>query len=46
MVNSHSADSEIEYAAAILWDNELLQLENEPFIKNGYTLVPFRELMT
>ncbi|RKN84533.1 copper amine oxidase N-terminal domain-containing protein [Paenibacillus ginsengarvi] len=39
-------DSEIEYAAAILWDNELLQLENEPFIKNSYTLVPFRELMT
>jgi hypothetical protein len=43
----HAApDSQIEYAAAILWDNELLQLQNEPYIKNGYTLVPFRELLT
>ncbi|MFC4304034.1 copper amine oxidase N-terminal domain-containing protein [Cohnella boryungensis] len=43
----HAApDSNIEYAAAILWDNELLQLESEPFVKNGYTLVPFRELLT
>ncbi|WP_214625907.1 copper amine oxidase N-terminal domain-containing protein [Paenibacillus agaridevorans] len=34
------------YAAAFLWDNELLRLENEPFIQNAYTLVPFRELLT
>ncbi|MCR2807577.1 copper amine oxidase N-terminal domain-containing protein [Paenibacillus soyae] len=43
----HAApESKIEYAASIVWDNELLQLQNEPFIKNGYTLVPFRELLT
>lgn len=43
----HAApESKIEYAASIVWDNELLQLQSEPFIKNGFTLVPFRELLT
>lgn len=36
----------IDYDAAIVWDNHLLQLQNEPFIQDGYTLVPFRELLT
>lgn len=43
----HAApESKIGYAASIVWDNELLRLQDEPFIKNGYTLVPFRELLT
>lgn len=34
------------YAAAFVWDSRLLRLANEPFIQNGHTLVPFRELLT
>ncbi|REK76809.1 copper amine oxidase N-terminal domain-containing protein [Paenibacillus paeoniae] len=42
----HAAPAgKIGYDAAILWNNELLPLENEPFIRDGYTLVPFRELL-
>lgn len=36
----------IDYAAAMVWDNELLQMKNEPIIQNGFTLVPFRELLS
>lgn len=34
------------YDAAVIWNNELLKLQNEPFIQNGFTLVPFRELLS
>lgn len=35
----------VGYDSAVVWDNELLKLQNEPFIQNGFTLVPFRELL-
>lgn len=35
----------IRYKAAIVWNNELLKLDNEPLVQNGFTLVPFRELL-
>jgi len=35
----------IDYAAAVVWDNELLRLQDEPIIEKGRTLVPFRELL-
>ncbi|WP_182914377.1 stalk domain-containing protein [Paenibacillus sp. 1011MAR3C5] len=35
----------IGYDAAMVWNNELLRLENEPFIQKSHTLVPFRELL-
>lgn len=35
----------VGYKASVVWDRELLKLENEPIIQNGYTLVPFRELL-
>ncbi|WP_214630798.1 copper amine oxidase N-terminal domain-containing protein [Paenibacillus agaridevorans] len=33
------------YKAAVIWNNDLLALNNEPLIHNGSTLVPFRELL-
>lgn len=36
----------VGYAAAVVWDHELLQLQDEPYIERGYTLVPFRSLLT
>lgn len=35
----------IQYKAAIVWNNELLKLENEPLVHQGSTLLPFRELL-
>ncbi len=35
----------IDYAAAVVWDNELLRLQDEPITEDDYTLVPFRELL-
>ncbi|QNK59012.1 copper amine oxidase N-terminal domain-containing protein [Paenibacillus sp. PAMC21692] len=43
--NAVPADA-VGYKAAVVWDRELLKLANEPIIQNGYTLVPFRELLT
>ncbi|MHA7964059.1 copper amine oxidase N-terminal domain-containing protein [Paenibacillus sp. CAU 1782] len=34
------------YKAAIVWNNQLLDLTNQPIIENENTLVPFRELLT
>lgn len=31
--------------SAIVWDNELLRLQDEPIIENDHTLVPLRELL-
>lgn len=36
---------DIDYKAAVVWDNELVELENAPIISKGTTLVPFRELL-
>ncbi len=33
------------YAAAVVWNNELLRLEDQPYIQSEYTLLPFRELL-
>ncbi|RJE87044.1 copper amine oxidase N-terminal domain-containing protein [Paenibacillus sp. 1011MAR3C5] len=35
----------IKYKAAVVWNNELLELENEPLVHQGSTLLPFRELL-
>lgn len=35
----------IGYDAAIVWNNDLMRLENEPIIQKSHTLVPFRELL-
>ncbi|MFD0590104.1 stalk domain-containing protein [Paenibacillus sp. GCM10027627] len=35
----------VGYKAAVVWNNEPLKLANEPIIQNGFTLVPFRELL-
>lgn len=35
----------VGYKAAIVWNNELLELAHTPIINNGATLVPFRELL-
>jgi hypothetical protein len=34
------------YKAAVVWNNQLLDLKNQPIVENGHTLVPFRELLT
>ncbi|REK76886.1 copper amine oxidase N-terminal domain-containing protein [Paenibacillus paeoniae] len=36
----------VGYTAAVVWNHELLELANEPIIQNGYTMIPFRELLT
>ncbi|REK76822.1 copper amine oxidase N-terminal domain-containing protein [Paenibacillus paeoniae] len=35
----------IQYKAAVVWNNELMKLENEPLVHQGSTLLPFRELL-
>ncbi|MDQ6419459.1 copper amine oxidase N-terminal domain-containing protein [Paenibacillus sp. LHD-117] len=35
----------VGYKAAVVWNNELLELAGEPLIRNGSTLLPFRELL-
>ncbi|MFF2890181.1 stalk domain-containing protein [Paenibacillus sp. NPDC057967] len=37
--------NKIGYDAAIVWNNELLWMDNEPFIQKSHTLVPFRDLL-
>lgn len=45
LIDLVAAPKDIDYKAAVVWDNELLELENAPIISKGTTLVPFRELL-
>ncbi|MDF2662678.1 MAG: hypothetical protein K0Q94_5469, partial [Paenibacillus sp.] len=40
-----SSPERIEYAAAVVLDDRLLQLDSSPVIQDGSTLVPFRALL-
>jgi hypothetical protein len=40
-----SSPERIEYAAAVVLDDRLLQLDSSPVIQDGSTLVPFRSLL-
>lgn len=46
LIDKVSPDGKVGYAAAVVWNYDILQLQNEPIIRNGYTLVPFRELLS
>ncbi|MCR2807901.1 copper amine oxidase N-terminal domain-containing protein [Paenibacillus soyae] len=46
LIDQAAPSGKVGYSAAIVWNYDLLQLQNEPMIRNGYTLVPFRELLT
>jgi len=45
LVDSSAAADKIGYAAAIVLNHELVTLTDEPIIKNGSVLIPFRGLM-
>lgn len=45
LINHIAPAGKVNYKAAVVWNNELVKLENEPIINNGFTLVPFRELL-
>ncbi|CAK4829728.1 unnamed protein product [Aphanomyces euteiches] len=40
-----AAPARIDYTAAVVLNGQSLDLDNEPVIRNGRTLVPFRELL-
>ncbi|MEF2248168.1 copper amine oxidase N-terminal domain-containing protein [Paenibacillus sp. IITD108] len=46
LIDEVAPADKVGYKAAIVWNNELQKLQNEPIIENQYTLVPFRELLT
>ncbi|MCU6707780.1 copper amine oxidase N-terminal domain-containing protein [Paenibacillus sp. J5C_2022] len=45
-VPSAIPSEQLGYSAAIVWDQELLIMDNDPVIQNGTTLVPVRELLS
>ncbi|GKU78152.1 copper amine oxidase N-terminal domain-containing protein [Paenibacillus sp. L3-i20] len=45
LIDLVAAPKDIDYKAAVVWDNELVELVNTPIINKGTTLVPFRELL-
>ncbi|WP_214625953.1 copper amine oxidase N-terminal domain-containing protein [Paenibacillus agaridevorans] len=45
LINLTAPASAIDYNAAVVWNNKFLPLRDEPVIRNGSTLLPFRELL-
>lgn len=45
LIDHIAPPGQVNYQAAVVWNNELLKLENEPIIQDNFTLVPLRELL-
>ncbi len=45
MIDYAAPPGQVGYKAAIVWNNELLLLNQEPIVVQGTTLVPFRDLL-